>query len=179
MARSNSTLMSIQVRTAPSLRVYRWRTEIEYLLNHIGQRTTRTPSTIYHFPRSSLQLVIGALIFVAVTDMAFVAYVGYIFSTVYFDDTNLPLANPYIGLEDLYRQGRVQSPSLQPLLNQAHIAVQVFRNEPHRSASRGVRQVWQEGLGGISTIDRHLLVNDEVRSRIPDVASSSTAQVSC
>ncbi|KAI0728392.1 hypothetical protein C8Q72DRAFT_974095 [Fomitopsis betulina] len=118
---------------------------------------TRTSS----FSHPVLRQVLGSMLFVVVIDAAFIVYIAYIFSTVYFDDTNLPLVNPYIGLEDLYRQGRVKPPHLPPLLNQPHVAMQVSHTEPHKPASIGVHQVWQTDLGGISTIDRHLLVDNK------------------
>lgn len=129
---------------------------------------TRTSS----FSHPVLRQVLGSMLFVVVIDAAFIVYIAYIFSTVYFDDTNLPLVNPYIGLEDLYRQGRVKPPHLPPLLNQPHVAMQVSHTEPHKPASIGVHQVWQTDLGGISTIDRHLLVDNKVSVLTPPVRGS-------
>ncbi|KAH9915530.1 uncharacterized protein B0H18DRAFT_1124853 [Fomitopsis serialis] len=116
------------------------------------------------FARPVWQYVLACLLLVALTDLAFLSYIARIFATEYFDDADLPLANPYIGLKELYDLGRVEPDRLDPLLNKPRLATQVFRDEPDRAGTRGEHEVWNAAMGTLSPYDRHLLVDDTTRT---------------
>ncbi|KAH9837916.1 uncharacterized protein C8Q71DRAFT_568715 [Rhodofomes roseus] len=116
------------------------------------------------FARPLWQYALATLLLVALTDLAFLAYISRIFATEYFDAADLPLANPYIGLKELYELGRVEPDRIEPLLNRPRVATQVFRDEPDRAGSRGEHEVWNTMMGTLSPYDRHLLIDDMTRT---------------
>ncbi|TFY55922.1 hypothetical protein EVJ58_g7947 [Rhodofomes roseus] len=116
------------------------------------------------FARPLWQYALATLLLVALTDLAFLAYIARIFATEYFDAADLPLANPYIGLKELYDLGRVEPDRIEPLLNRPRVATQVFRDEPDRAGSRGKHEVWNTVMGTLSPYDRHLLIDDTTRT---------------
>ncbi|KAH9926395.1 uncharacterized protein B0H18DRAFT_1005875 [Fomitopsis serialis] len=117
--------------------------------------------------RPLLPYVIACLVFVALTDIVFLAYISRVFTTEYLDDADLPLAYPYIGLKELYDFGHVEPPRFAPLLNKPRVVTQVFRDEPERPGGRGEHQIWDVEMGQIfPPFDKHLLVNDKTRTII-------------
>ncbi|KAI1784842.1 hypothetical protein LXA43DRAFT_191240 [Ganoderma leucocontextum] len=100
-------------------------------------------------------------------DLVAMAYVGYMFNTV-FEDRGLPadleFANPYIGLKELYESGQAVASNIEPIITRPRLSAQVFINEPDRPAPRGERDHWIDGWGTLSPNERRLHVTPEVHT---------------
>ena len=75
---------------------------------------------------------------------------------------NLEYANPYIGLEELYRNGTAIAPDLPPILMRPDISAQVYAHKPYELASRGERDHWSTIHRTLSPREPHLYVNSTV-----------------
>ncbi|OJT11907.1 hypothetical protein TRAPUB_11553 [Trametes pubescens] len=126
----------------------------------------RTPST----STSPLALWLGALVLViAATDLAAVAYTARLARTVFAPKdfaARLEYASPYIGLDELYASGQVNSSVLEPITIRPRIAAQVFVREPDRPAPRGEHDYWHETYGRMSPNERRLRISPDVHTII-------------
>lgn len=77
------------------------------------------------------------------------------------DNSDLDWPDPYVGLAELYKVGGTNTSSIEPILNKARIATQVYRDKPSLPGSRGEHDV-DTPSGRLSPREKHLQVNDEV-----------------
>ena len=87
------------------------------------------------------------------------------FGTVFQDKDfagTLEYANPYIGLEELYQSGKVNSSYIEPIIIRPRISAQVFVEDPDRLAPRGEHDYWHETWGMLSPNERRLHVTPTV-----------------
>ena len=105
----------------------------------------------------------ACLTFVVLSDLIFMLYTARVFERDYYNDQDLPLANPYIGLQELYASGHVKSKTLDPILNRPHVVTQVYRNEPDRAGRRGEHRMRVAIMGELSPLDKHFVVDNKVR----------------
>ncbi|GJE92370.1 hypothetical protein PsYK624_085240 [Phanerochaete sordida] len=98
---------------------------------------------------------------IAVTDLCALAYMQHLWKTSYAAPglPDLEFADPYIGLDDLYRSGLVHSPSIPPIVLAPRVCAPVFRDQPDRLTPVGTHDMWSDTWGTTSPNERHLHVN--------------------
>lgn len=78
------------------------------------------------------------------------------------DSGMLEVRSQYVGLEELYASGVVNTSHYPPIVNTARFAAQVSRSEPGRVAPEDEHR-HLTNFGTLSPPDRHLRVSSEVR----------------
>jgi len=142
------------------------------LLTDTGEDTRLEDVSIYkdrqrvrsalHDGRDKSYWLLFILCIISATDIIFLLYIAYVFRTSYVDSnmdtTGLQFANPYVGLDRLYKSGVVKPSVIAPILNKPRVAAQVFRDFPEKLAPVGEHDVY--GIYGLlSPNERHLQVD--------------------
>ncbi|TBU27415.1 hypothetical protein BD311DRAFT_724083 [Dichomitus squalens] len=108
-----------------------------------------------------LRWVAAAVVIIGIIDTCALVYVTHMFNTVFRPKdfaSRLQYGNPYIGLQDLYSSGKVNSSAIDPIVLRPRSSAQVFVDEPDRVSPRGLRDTWKAGWGTVSPNERHLHV---------------------
>ena len=127
-----------------------------------SKRADNTPSK--HISPVLLWLA-AAVCIVACVDLVALTFIWRMFGTVFQDKDfagTLEYANPYIGLEELYQSGKVNSSHIEPIVIRPRISAQVFVEDPDRLAPRGEHDYWHETWGMLSPNERRLHVTPTV-----------------
>lgn len=114
---------------------------------------------------STLYWALALLVLVGSTDLIALLYMSRIMNNVYADVSanDLEFASPYIGLDELYRSGSVNSSKIDPIINTPRVVAQVFSNRPTELAPVGEHDLFQKAFGTLSPHEKHLLVDQNVR----------------
>ncbi|EMD31803.1 hypothetical protein CERSUDRAFT_88672, partial [Gelatoporia subvermispora B] len=110
----------------------------------------------------SVNWLIALLVFIVATDVFAFIKTSHMFRTVYPDrfleDSRLEIANPYVGLEDLYRSGKANASRIEPILNTPRVITQVYRDRPDGPAPIGEHDFLNQ-YGTLAPNEKHLHVD--------------------
>ncbi|OCH85540.1 hypothetical protein OBBRIDRAFT_784745 [Obba rivulosa] len=101
-------------------------------------------------------------IVIGISDIFAMLYVSHLLRTLYpdpsVDNSQLEIANQYIGLADLYASGKFNASTIAPILVEPRAVGQVYRDHPDQLALIHAHEHITQ-LGTVSPREQHLLVN--------------------
>ena len=109
--------------------------------------------------------MIGAIVFVTLTDSVAILYLAHANATIFRDKdfaSKLEYADPYIGLKEMYSNGRASNVKIDPIVLRPDISAQVFTQEPYKVAVRGEHDYWDEEGARLSPNERRVHVSPNV-----------------
>ena len=130
--------------------------------------------------QSALTWVLALLVIVVATDGIALFYMSRIMETVFADlsTDDLDLANPYHGLDALYRSGKINASKIDPIQNLPRVVAQVFPDRPKELAPIGEHDLFNKVVGTLSPHEKHLHVSPTV-SDVRQSHVTTLIQVSC
>lgn len=96
-------------------------------------------------------------------DIAIYLRIRHILPGMDLQPTELPIQNPYIGLDELYSLTDVKPSKFDPLINVPILATQISRAEPDKAFPVDTHQ-WLSDYGTLSPPDRNLHVTDTLHT---------------
>ncbi|TFK86959.1 hypothetical protein K466DRAFT_586786 [Polyporus arcularius HHB13444] len=130
---------------------------------HKQARSARPRS---HDRCAALPWVFALLVVVAAANGITLLYMSRIMNTVYADlsTDELEFANPYHGLDALYRSGTIASSKIDPIQNIPRVVAQVFPGRPKELAPVGEHDLFNKAFGTLSPHEKHLQVSPSVHT---------------
>ncbi|RPD52401.1 hypothetical protein L226DRAFT_259130 [Lentinus tigrinus ALCF2SS1-7] len=134
--------------------------------NPSGAKHARVSRSSANGHRAWLPWVLALLLVVAATDAVTLLYISRIMDTVYADlsTDELEFANPYHGLDALYRSGTIESSKIDPIQNIPRVVAQVFPGRPKELAPVGEHDLFNKAFGTLSPHEKHLQVSPDVHT---------------
>lgn len=119
------------------------------------------PSRRYQTFSLSRVLLVVAAAFILLDLLVYIYVARAIFNTSSLSIAKLELRNTYVGLDELYASGTVNSSTYDPIVNRPRFAAQVSSAEPNKVFPDGDRRV-VSSYGLLSTPDHRLHVSSDV-----------------
>ncbi|EJF62013.1 hypothetical protein DICSQDRAFT_136127 [Dichomitus squalens LYAD-421 SS1] len=141
--------------------------ELDDDYSHRAGESKRRPAWYQPEARqSALTWILALLVIVVATDGIALFYMSRIMKTVFADlgTDELEFANPYHGLETLYRSGKINASKIDPIQNLPRVVAQVFPDRPKELAPIGEHDLFNKVFGTLSPHEKHLHVSPNVHT---------------
>ncbi|KAH8078057.1 hypothetical protein BXZ70DRAFT_689650 [Cristinia sonorae] len=103
------------------------------------------------------------ILFLVLVDLSAFLYIARLFLSTADNGKPLPVANTYVGLDDLYASGRVNASVYPPIKNRARVDAQISASEPNKVFPVDRLRKLSE-LGRISPPDLRLRVENDIHT---------------